>query len=325
MKNTSLRITFVSLLIFLFIAFAQASEKPSGKIIIFHAGSLSIPFSKMEKEFEAKYPSVDIIREASGSRKAARKITDLKKPCDIMASADYTVIDELLIPEYADWNIRFASNRLVLCYTEKSRYANKINAKNWYEILTKKGVIWGYSDPNADPCGYRALMVLQLAEIYYKKPGLYQKVTSSCPKENIRPKSVELIALLQTGHMDYAFEYQSVAIQHGLKFIELPNEINLSDYRLDNFYKQAKVKVSGKRPGEFIWKLGKSCTYGITLIKNAPNRKAAISFLEYLLDKNGGLKILDEMGLPPFIPARVPTYKMKARLPEELKRLVEVK
>jgi len=30
------------------------------------------------------------------------------------------------------------------------------------------------------------------------------------------------------------------------------------------------------------------------------------------------------MGLPPFIPARVPTYKMKARLPEELKGLVEV-
>jgi len=84
---------FISLLwFFCILSTSWAGQKVVLKV--FHAGSLSIPFSKMEKEFEAKYPSVDIIREASGSRKAARKITDLKKPCDIMASADYTVIDE---------------------------------------------------------------------------------------------------------------------------------------------------------------------------------------------------------------------------------------
>ena len=304
---------------------ARVSEELTGKVIIFNAGSLTIPFASMEKVFEGRHPKVDILREAGGSRKCARKISDLKKPCDIMASADYTVIDSLLIPEYTDVNIRFATNRLVLCYTNKSKYAGKVSSKNWYEILATKGVVWGHSEPNADPCGYRSLMVLQLAEKYYKIPGLYQRLRDNCPKENIRPKSVELVALLQTGNMDYAWEYRSVAIQHGLKFVELPDEINLGNYKYDDFYKQAVVKLTGKKPGTYIEKRGKSCTYGITLLKEAPNRPAAIAFLKYLLEPKGGLKIMDEMGQPPFIPCRVPSEKMKNMLPKPLQGLVEVK
>ena len=305
--------------------FNKSLGEISGNIVVFHAGSLTIPFAKMEEVFEARYPKVDILREGAGSRRCARKITDLKKPCDIMASADFTVIDQMLIPKYADWNIRFSTNRLVLCYTEKSKYANQINSQNWYEILSKKGVVWGHADPNADPCGYRSLMVLQLAEMYYRKPGLYQRLIDNRPRENIRPKSVELIVLLQTGNMDYAWEYRSVAVQHELKFVELPDHINLGNYRYDDFYRQAVVEVTGEEPGITIKKKGKSCTYGVTLLKDAPNREAAIFFLRYMLDPQGGLKILQEMGQPPFIPSRVPTAEMKALLPAELQPLVAVK
>jgi len=45
---------------------------PSGKLIVFHAGSLTVPFDAIEKEFEAKYPDVDVLREAGGSTKMAR-------------------------------------------------------------------------------------------------------------------------------------------------------------------------------------------------------------------------------------------------------------
>jgi len=159
----------------------SAIAGPSGKLAMFHAGSLSVPLAAMEKAFEAKYPGVDLQREPAGSQKCARKITDVGKPCDIMASADYKVIDKLLIPGYADWNIRFATNQLVLCYTDKSAYADKVNVDNWYEILQKKDVVWGHSDPNLDPCGYRSLMVIQLAEKALKKPGLYKKLLANRP------------------------------------------------------------------------------------------------------------------------------------------------
>jgi molybdate/tungstate transport system substrate-binding protein len=319
---TCTRIIVVALTVLL--PFSVGAE-PQGKLIVFHAGSLTVPFAKIEKDFETKYSKVDVLREGGGSTKMARMISELHKPADIMASADFNVIDKTLIPEYAEWNIRFATNQLVLCYTDKSRFANQITADNWYEILEIKGVIWGHSDPNLDPCGYRSLMVLQLAEKYYKQPGLYDRLIANRPEKNVRPKSVELVSLLKTGNMDYAWEYLSVAVQHGLKYIMLPDEINLGNYKMDEVYKQATVRVTGKKPGTWMTRTGKSCTYGITILKNAPNPEAAEAFMAYLMAPDGGLKTLKEMGQPPFVPCRVPTEKMKSSLPLSLIKLVEVR
>ena len=98
--------------------------------------------------------------------------------------------------------------------------------------------------------------------------------------------------MLESGSMDYAWEYLSVAIQHELKYLTLDGHINLGNYQFDAFYKQAEVKVTGKKPGEWITRTGQSVTYGITLIKDAPNPDGAIRFLEYLLSADGGLKVL---------------------------------
>jgi molybdate/tungstate transport system substrate-binding protein len=316
---------FLPVLIAIVLVFSVNAATATEKVIVFHAGSLTVPLAKIEKDFEAANPGIDILREAGGSTKMARMISELGKPADIMASADFKVIDKTLIPGHAGWNIRFATNQLVLCYTDKSRYADEVNADNWHKILAKKDVVWGHSDPNLDPCGYRSLMVLQLAEKYYNAPGLYDRLIANRPEKNVRPKSVELVSLLKTGNMDYAWEYLSVAIQHELKYLTLDDHINLGNYQFDAFYKQAQVKVTGKKPGEWITRTGQSVTYGITLVKDAPNAAGAIRFLEYLLSADGGLKVLKDMGQPPFIPCRVPTQAMKDALPGNLGKLVEVR
>ncbi|MCK4378153.1 MAG: tungstate ABC transporter substrate-binding protein WtpA [Deltaproteobacteria bacterium] len=315
---------FIYFLVVFLILPVAAIAQPSGKLIIFHAGSLTVPMASIERAFEARYPKVDVLREAAGSQKCARKISELKKPCDIMASADYKVIDKLLVPEFATWNIRFASNRMVLCYTDTSAYAGQISPTNWYEIIDRPDASWGHADPNVDPCGYRSLMVLQLAENYYRKPGLANRLLKNRPLANIRPKSVELISLLQTGNMDYAWEYRSVAIQHGLRYIELPASINLGDYRYDNDYQQAVVTVTGKKPGTTMTIRGKSITYGITIIKDAPNREAAEAFMAFLLSSDGGLQILKTAGQPPLDPPRVTSQDDFNKLPPALKELVTV-
>ena len=295
------------------------------KVIVFHAGSLTVPLAQIEKDFEAAHPDIDILREAGGSTKMARLISEVGKQADIMASADFKVIDKTLIPANADWNIRFATNQLVLCYTDGSRHADQVNADNWYDILQKKDVVWGHSDPNLDPCGYRSLMVLQLAEKFYRKPGLYDRLIANRPKKNVRPKSVELVSMLKTGNMDYAWEYLSVAIQHELKYVTLDDHINLGNYQFDDFYKQAQVKVTGKKPGTWMTRTGQSVTYGITLVKDSPNPTGATLFLEYLLSADGGLKVLKDMGQPPFIPCRVTSQAVKDALPGNLPKLVEVR
>lgn len=303
----------------------SARAASEGEVIVFHAGSLTVPFAEMEKVFESTHPDLDIFRVSGGSTKLARMISEINKPADVMASADFAVIDKYLIPRRAEWNIRFATNQIVLCYTDQSRFGGEINADNWYRILSRKEVRWGHSEPNLDPCGYRSLMVLQLAERYYQEPGLYDRLVRNRPATNIRPKSIELVQLLRKGKLDYAWEYRSVAVQQGLRYVVLPDEINLGNYRHDDFYKKAKVRVTGRKPGTWIVHTGSSCTYGITMIQGAPNQQGALLFLEYALHPNGGLKILERMGQPPFLPCRVRTEEMRNLLPPSLRKLVEVK
>ncbi len=268
------------------------------KLIIFHAGSLSIPFKEMAKAFISRYPGVEVIREAAGSRTCARKITDLGRPCDVMASADYTVIENLLIPKYAAWNISFATNEMAIMYRPDSKYAKEINGQNWYRILLRKGVEYGHSDPNNDPCGYRTLLVWQLAEKYYQVPGLYNRLKAGCPLRNVRPKETDLIALLEAGQIDYLFIYKSVCLQHHTPFVKLPDHINLGCSRLADFYKQASIKISGKTPGSFIEKRGKPMIYGITIPKNSPNPDLAARFVAFVLGPEGR-RIMEQNGQAP--------------------------
>jgi len=304
-------------LIFFFIPSALASSPLKGELIIFHAGSLSIPFRDISNAFMKAHPGLKVIRESSGSRTAARKICDLGRKCDIMASADPTVIDELLMPRYADFRINFATNEMAIMYTRKSRYAKEITPGNWFRIILRDGVEYAHSDPNADPCGYRTLMVWQLAEKYYKKLGLYKMLEEHCPKKNIRPKEVDLIALLEAGEFDYVFIYRSVCEQHHMPFVRLPSMINLGDVRHNDFYKTASVKVTGKKPGSFIIKRGRAITYALTIPRNAPNRENAIEFVKFLLG-NQGREIIMRDGQGSISPALASGF---SNLPDELKPL----
>lgn len=274
-----------------------------GKLVVYHAGSLAIPFEAVEKEFETLHPGVDIERTAGGSRDLARKVVDLGDKVDILASADYIVIDDMMIPEHAEWNAAFAKNSMVIMYTDKSKYADEITKDNWYEVLLKEGVKYGHSEPNSDPCGYRTVLSWQLAEKKYETEGLFKKLTDGCPKENIRPKSVELITMLETGALDYAFEYESVARQHAaknpaFKWVELPGKVNLGEVKNAEFYKQASIDLQGKEPGQINTVVGEPIVYGITMPTTGENPELAIEFLKYLFNREQGLKILEDNGQP---------------------------
>lgn len=299
--------------------FSQKNTQISGDLVIFHAGSLSVPFKEVAAEFKKQYPQVNIMMEAAGSIASARKITELDKPCDIMATADYAVIDKMLIPKFADWNIKFASNELCVVYSAKSRYANQINDKSWMDILLKSDVAFGRSDPNSDPCGYRTEMMLQLAEKHYKKEGMYSNFTSK-DKEYMRPKETDLLALLETNTIDYIFLYRSVAVQHKLKYIVLPDAINLKNNAFATQYGTAKVNINGSKPGEKQTMTGEPMIYSFTILRNAPNKAAAIAFAEFLLQKANGQAIMVRNGQPSVVPMKVANYD---KVPAQLKQFVK--
>lgn len=277
------------------------SDVIKGNLVVFHAGSLAKPFKAIADSFMRINPGVKVLNEASGSIDAARKITELNRDCDIMASADYAIIDKILIPQYASENIHFATNEMALVYTLKSRYSLEIDSVNWIDILSRDDVYIGRSDPDADPCGYRTLLTLKLAEKYYGQAGrddlklLTDKILTRSERF-LRPKEVDLLALLETGSVDYIFLYKSVAVQHNLEFLSLPAAINLGDPQMAEYYSQATTEVRGAKPGQKIKISGEPMVYGVTILNSAPNRRAAEAFIEFLRSDEGGKKILMQMG-----------------------------
>lgn len=319
-RKTIFPVFILVIVILVFFSFCSPSGKESGEtpgvIRVLHAGSLSIPFKEMAQDFMKKYPHYNVLLEGHGSRTCARQITDLKRQVEVMASADSAVIRNLLMPEYADFCIDFTTNEMAIMYMPKSQYADAIHADNWYEILLKPGVQYGHSDPNADPCGYRSILTWQLAEKYYKIKGLYNRLTEKMPAKNIRPKEVDLIALLEAGELDYIFIYRSVAEQHHSRYVILPDEINLKSAEWANFYQTASVKITGKKPGEWIQKHGAPMVYGITMPKNAPNPEGGIQFISFVLSEDGQ-KIMKKNGQPEIIP---PLVDKREKLPLALKK-----
>lgn len=262
---------------------ADTAAVQQQQLIVFNAGSLTAPFNDLLKEFARLHPEVTPQQESSGSLDLVRKITELGKPCDVMAVADYEVIPSLLIPRYADWYGIFARNQMVLMYTPSSKFASEINSNNWYEIVLRPGVQSGHSDPDADPAGYRTLLLWQLAERYYRKPGLYEQFNRTVPPKNMRPKSVELVALLQTGELDYIYGYRSVAEQSGLSFVTLPPQIDLSDSGEAAFYSTVSTQVAGNKPGEKKTIKGLPILFALTIPKNAPHQQLAEEFIRFML------------------------------------------
>ena len=301
MKKVALISSAVLLVIILL---ATVGGRGTVTITIFHAGSLSVPFDRAARAFQEIHPEVRFAIESGGSRSVMRKVTELGKSADIIGSSDYTAIEQLMFPDFADWYVIFASNEMVIAYTDSSMYADEIDSQNWYQILTRDGVEYGRADPDADPCGYRTLMVWQLAERYYGEAGLYEELLRGSPAggKNVKPKETDLIAWLQSGDLDYAFEYRSIAQQHGLNFVELPPQINLSDIMYQDFYATAVVEVAGKEPGITQTQLGQPILYAVTIPKDAPSADLALEFLMFLLGPEGQ-SIMVESGQLAIVPA----------------------
>ena len=305
---------------------APATTPATGEKIpvkVFLAGSLTGPFEKLKAKFEEKYPNTEVQLEPAGSVDVIKKVTDTKKPADVVASADYALIPQYMVPNDADWYLTFAKNSMVLTYVDKSKYADEINSDNWYKILGRDDVRWAFSDPNADPCGYRTPMVIKLAEGKYGDDTIFKNLVEDHSKITatkdgnvwtldatnpspdgtqltIRPKSVELVQMVQAGGIDYAWEYHSVAVQNGLKFIELPEEIDLSAVKYADNYKTVQTKaVKGNGTTNYV---GSPIVYGVTVPRIAEHPDMGLAFVEMLIGPEGQA-ILTADGQPPIVPA----------------------
>ncbi len=288
------------------------------------AGSLLQPFEDVEREFEAQHPNVDVQIEGHGSIQAIRQVTDLHRPVDVVAVADESLIPDLMFrtdpatgANFTDTYTPFATNAMVIAFTNTSRYADEITLENWHEVLARPDVRVGFSNPMLDAAGYRSIMVALLADRYYPDSSIFtgligshftppleagdaggtatvrlpEVLRPSDEKLVIRDGSIFVLSHLEAGGIDYAFEYRSVAQGHNLRWISLPQEIDLSSPQLAGEYKVVKVVLGFQRFSAIGQdRTGQPIVYAVTIPNNAPNPELAGEFADLVvrMAKNGG-------------------------------------
>jgi molybdate/tungstate transport system substrate-binding protein len=265
---------------------AAAAGDPEGPLVVFNAGSLARPLRAALDTFAAR-EGVRFEQEQAGSLETARKVTELGRVPDVIALADHEIFPQLLVPEHTAWYARFARNRMVLAHTARSRHADAITPANWWQIVLRSGVETGHSDPDLDPAGYRALIVMQLAERHYRQPGLAARLERAIPPRNVRPKETDLVALLETGELDYAFEYESIARGASLEFVPFPDSISLGNMRDSAFYETASVRIVGRRPGDSLTVGGAPIVYALSIPRRAVHPRLAERFLMFVMSEDG--------------------------------------
>jgi len=322
-------------------------------LVVFAAGSLILPFAGLEQAFEARYPGIDVQAEYHGSIQVMRHVTEIHEQIDVVATADAALIPMLMyastMPDmgqsYADWYIKFASNRLALAYTPESKYADEIDADNWPEILARPDVKVGLADPRFDASGYRTLMAFSLMENTLGRYDLFgpafdgqftfpvtifrdDDLTTITVPEILETKqdsrivlrggSIMLIALLESGDLDYAFEYESVIRQHGLEMVALPETVNMGEAAFETAYEAVQVDLDFQRFASVEPQFrGERIGYGITIPANAPHAEEAALFVAFLLGPEGRA-IMEADNHPMFDPVPADGY---ANVPESLQAL----
>jgi molybdate/tungstate transport system substrate-binding protein len=254
--------------------------------VVFNAGSLARPIRAALDTFAAR-TGVRVEQESAGSLESARKLTELGKIPDLIALADAEVFPRFLMPEFLDGYVEFARNRMVIAYTDRSRYSREISPDNWWQILQRSGVETGRSDPQLDPNGYRTMLVWQLAERFYGQAGLAARLEAVHPARNVRPKEADLVGLLQAGEFDYIWSYESMARALALPFVQLPNGIDLSPPDSAESYARAKITVRGARAGDSVTFVGSPIVYGFGVPREAPHPAVAERFARFLLSPEG--------------------------------------
>jgi len=254
-------------------------------VIVYLAASLSKPLQAALDTFSRR-TSVIVQRESGASLEHARKLTDLGRIPDVLALADVEVFPQLLMPKHVSWYAEFARNRMIIGYTDRSRGASQIDSSNWRRVLAQPGVEVGRPDPNLAPAGYRTLLMLQLAERHYHDSGLANRILANAPPKNMRPNAAELAALLQTGELDYVFDYESVAQAYSFHALRLPAAIDLGDPARETEYARATVRVKGTGADSTTF-TGRPIVYALSVPRAAPHPSAARQLAEFLLSSNG--------------------------------------
>jgi molybdate/tungstate transport system substrate-binding protein len=239
-----------------------------------YAGSMG---SMMEGPVKAAAASLGIAMRgrAQGSDALAQLIVGGSIPVDVFMPVTPGPMETVLKAGKAQRGIPIARTEMVIAYSPKSSFAKALASQQWYEVLQQPGVRFGRTDPATDPQGRNIIFTLQLAEAYYKQPGLAKKILGDTVNASQIFSEPTVQARLQSGELDAASAYKTQPGPFGLPFVTLPDAINLGNASMNATYQTTSLELNGKtyHPQPLVY-------YAAT-ITGSPQADKAAAFVQW--------------------------------------------
>jgi molybdate/tungstate transport system substrate-binding protein len=177
----------------------------------------------------------------------------------------------------------------------------------------------GGAHPFVDPGGYRAHMIFELAQSYYRVPGLYNAL--------LEHYTIASAAGVLGKDFSFQFTYEhsaAAAAQRNAvyRYARLPDVIDLSAITNRSAYAQSRVTIPGlgiPAAASSVTIVATPAAWGLTIPRKSVNTEDAIAFVNLLLGPIG-TAALNAAGLVPITPALV-SRDDSGRVPKSLKGL----
>jgi molybdate/tungstate transport system substrate-binding protein len=278
---------------------AQAADV----IRVAYAGSMGVVMDRFIGPAFAKANSVEFQGIGQGAYALARQLEGRLLQADVFVSITPGPIDILRQAGMIGPAVPVASTQMVVAYSPKSRFVPDLEAaargqKKWYEVLQTSGLRFGRTDPATDPQGQNIVFTMLLAENYHKQPGLADRILGGYQNPQQIFTEPSLLSRLEAGQIDASSGYLSATRSHHLPYIELPDEINLSNPAMEAaWYKNVEFSIT--LPGGKVATLNtQPLVFYATVLKDSKQPALAQKFVEFLQSPEGK-KLLEDNGYSP--------------------------
>lgn len=259
-----------------------------------YAGSMGVVMDKALGPTFAEKQHLTYQGQGEGAYGMARLLASKKVIADVFVSVTPGPIEILKQAGLVDQALPVASTRMVIAYNPKSSFAAALAASNgkdpsvpWWKVLQTPGLRFGRTDAATDPQGQNIVFTAQLAEKYYKQPGLAHALLGDVNNPQQVFGEGGLLTRLEAGQLDASSGYESATLSAKLPYITLPEEINLSDPAFSkDWYDTTSLNLADKNGVNQTLKPQPLVFYAAVL-KNAPNPEQAKAFVAFLQSAEG--------------------------------------
>jgi molybdate/tungstate transport system substrate-binding protein len=283
--------------------FGTSAAQAADVIRVAYAGSMGVVMDRFIRRAFEKANGVEFQGIGQGAYALARQLEGRLLQADVFVSITPGPIDILRQAGMIGPAVPVASTQMVVAYSPKSKFVSDLEAagrgqKRWYEVLQTNGLRFGRTDPATDPQGQNIVFTMLLAENFYEQPGLADRILGGYQNPQQIFTEPSLLSRLEAGQIDASSGYLSATRSHHLPYIELPDEINLSNPAMEAaWYRNAQFSIT--LPG------GKAATlktqplvFYATVLKDSKQPALAQKFVQ-LLQSPEGQKLLKDNGYNP--------------------------